>query len=208
MCGDQWRFDSGGSVGSDGALLLLPRLHGGVARRCYHYCETEQPVAAAATLVLSVEFQRRSARWSALLLLLTPPALLPPTRGCYCCCGCMEKWPVAAAVTIVHSKSRGCPSEWPASAAAARSLPLLAAADAARGNDIGMRLFGGVVCRRCCYCLAERLLVKISFSVCPLDIPSPGASHSHHSYLFFRTAQRWKPMCNVTRLRPSSAGIS
>ena len=59
MCGDPWRFDSGGSVGSNGTLLLLPRLHGGVARPCYHYCETEQPVAAAATLV-SVEFQRRS----------------------------------------------------------------------------------------------------------------------------------------------------
>ena len=58
MCGDLWRFDSGGSVGSNGTLLLLPRLHGGVALRCYHYCETEQPVAAAATLVLSVEFQR------------------------------------------------------------------------------------------------------------------------------------------------------
>ena len=60
MCGDPWRFDTGGSVGSDGTLLLLPRLHGEMACCYYHYCEREQPVAAAATLALLVEFQRRS----------------------------------------------------------------------------------------------------------------------------------------------------
>ena len=50
-------------------------------------------------------------------------------------------------------------------------------------------------------------LVEDKFWSCPLDIPSPGVSHSHHSSLLFRTAQRWKPMCHIAWLRPSSAGI-
>ena len=110
MCGDPWRFDSGGSVGSDGTLLLLPRLHGGVACRCYHYCETEQPVAAAGTLV-SVEFQRRSRQVERLITAAHAPGaaaadpwllLLLRLHGEVarrCCCYCFTEQPALATAT-------------------------------------------------------------------------------------------------------------
>ena len=111
MCGNLWRFDSGSAVGSNGTLLLLPQLHGGVARCCYHYCETEQPVAAAATLVLSVEFQRRSRQVERLITAAHAPGasaadpwlpLLLRLHGEVarrCCCYCFTEQPALATAT-------------------------------------------------------------------------------------------------------------
>ena len=70
-----------------------------------------------------------------------------------------------------------------------------------------LRLPGGVVRRRCCFCWSERLLVKISFGLAPLTShPLASLTLIIHPSCFGQ--RNGGSQCfNVTWLYPSSAGI-
>ena len=194
---DPWRFDTGGSVGSDGPLLLLRRLHGGTARHCCRYCKAEQTRWSFAPGPLLfwpflVEAHRGSLRvervitavatwWISLAgLYCCPaerdPALLQrlPVRLNRRCCRCL----VAGSVTMGHPQRHGgvarrcccyCLAERPGAATVTLALSMEVQRRCCQVDAVAD---AAAAAQRsgpsCCYfCWAERLLLKISFGLAP-----------------------------------------